>query len=266
MEDSKDSGPISFDDLTAPQFLHAARKAVNNAKDDFVKGRQTLTALLDWVEYNPIRFGPDSAMGRLVDLIMKFDDDDDVDNNDIISFVKIIGEFFKNVTAKDIKETENWEMKTNMSANLLALFGRQGAAQKDHNSDWSAPTKAGMSNSAAVRPTEKNTYKEEMQAVAKANDNAVSESKHEAEAKAEKMDEDEEEEEEDDDDDDDDGNYDYEEDEDEEARPAIKMSLNLMRALGLDTTGMEEEEMSDWKPPERTGIEANPDSYKMGDQ
>ena len=39
------------------------------------------------------------------------------------------------------------------------------------------------------------------------------------------------------------------------------MSLNLMRALGMDTTGMECE--TDWTPPTEVGIEANPDSYKL---
>ena len=54
---------------------------------------------------------------------------------------------------------------------------------------------------------------------------------------------------EDDDDEDDEDEEDEdeeEEEEEEEARPAA-MSLNLMRALGMDTTGMECE--TDWKPP-----------------
>ncbi len=61
---------------------------------------------------------------------------------------------------------------------------------------------------------------------------------------------------------DDDEDYNWDDDDDPDAVPKISMSLNLMKALGLDTTGMEVE--SDWKPPERSGIDANPDAWKMG--
>jgi len=249
-----------FEDMTPPQFIHAARKQVSRTKSDPVKARATLTLLLDWVEENPIRFGPESAMGKLVDLIMKFDDDDDVDDNDVSTFMSLIGEFFKKITAKDIAETENWEMSSNMSPNLLLLFGKPVAPRKDNNSGWNAPDKAGMSNSNAVVPTEKNAYKEEARA-ARVQPPAESKSQEPAPAKIEKMksDDDEEEEEEDDDDDDED----YDDEEEEEDRPPIAMSLNLMKALGLDTTGMEEVVLDDWKPPDKIGIEANPDSWKM---
>lgn len=225
-----------FEDMTPPQFLHAARKQVNRTKSDPVKARETLTLLLDWVEENPIRFGPESAMGRLVDLIMKFDDDETVDDIDVSTFMSIIGEFFKKITAKDISDVENWEMSSNMSPNLLLLFGKPMAARKDGNGDWNAPDKAGMSNSKAVVPTDKNAYKEEVR-VEKPQPPAESKSQEPAPAKIEKMKSDDEEEEEEEDDDDDDEDYDDEDEEDD--RPPVAMSLNLMKALGLDTTGIE---------------------------
>jgi hypothetical protein len=53
----------------------------------------------------------------------------------------------------------------------------------------------------------------------------------------------------DDDDDDDGGAF----DEDGNPRGGIVMSANLMRALGMDTSHIDTE--TDWKPPERSGLE-----------
>ena len=64
----------------------------------------------------------------------------------------------------------------------------------------------------------------------------------------EEEDEDEEYDEEDEDDDDDEGNFDFEE------RP-VAMSASLMRALGMEVPDEEESLVSDWKPPEKAGLE-----------
>lgn len=63
-----------------------------------------------------------------------------------------------------------------------------------------------------------------------------------------------EEDEEDEDDDDEGSGWDDDDEEDTgRERQPITMSLNLMRALGLDTTGMTEE--TDWVPPTFSGVE-----------
>ena len=155
-----DTFVIDFEDMSPPQFLHAARKAVQKTKADPVRSRMTLTALIQWVDNNPIRFSHDSAMGRLVDVIMRFDDDEELDDNDVAAFMHIVGDFFRAVSAKDIADVENWEKKTNMSPNLLALFGGTAKASNAEVTDWKAPSKSGMDNSAAIVPTDKNAYKE----------------------------------------------------------------------------------------------------------
>jgi hypothetical protein len=148
---------FKFDDMTPPQFLHAARKAVNKVRNDPKYYREYLSALLAWVDDNPVRFGPDSAMGRLTQIITRFDDidDDDIGDNDVVMFMRIIFEFFRSVTAEDISNVENWELTTNMSPNLLGLFGRPKSDVKV-DTDWEAPDKPGLGNSDPAFATEKN--------------------------------------------------------------------------------------------------------------
>ena len=65
----------------------------------------------------------------------------------------------------------------------------------------------------------------------------------------------------DEDDDSDDDEDDEEEEEEEEGALPKNMSINLMKAMGMDTTGMVCE--TDWTPPQQSGIAANPDSLKV---
>ena len=55
------------------------------------------------------------------------------------------------------------------------------------------------------------------------------------------------------DDDDDDDDYD-EEEEEEGALPSSNMSLSLMKALGMDTAGVDEV-ATDWRPPSQCGLQ-----------
>ena len=242
--DSKDNYEIDFEDMTPPQFLHAGRKAVRKTKFDPSRGRATLQAMIDWVDNNPIRFGPESAMGKMVDLIMRFDDDEELDDDDVSTFMRLIGEFFKVITATDISDAENWEARTNMSPNLLKLLGCKAPPKNDSDqepNDWKAPSKAGMSNSDAAVPTEKNSYKEPPKPVPEVQ---IAEAKHaESQRKASKShsvrnDEDDEEqpqdeegqEDEEGEEEDEDYDYDDDDDEEEESRPAPGKFVSIMRS------------------------------------
>lgn len=286
---------LMFEDMSPAQFLKAAKKAVTKAKRAPSKCRILLIALLNWVDDNPIKFGVETAMGRLTELILRFDEDDDVDGDDILTFMGIIRDFFTTITPKDITNMENWEVSANMSPNLLALFGRPSKAGDDnkpaepHNNrssfraidSWKAPSKWGLGNSAPIFVSAKSAaqYTTSQRDIRDDDDDkpaksnmtsphavsdpspAAAESKIESSesvssinrydcksAKGSVDDED------DDDEEDEDGS-------ESELPKGMNMSLNLMRALGLDTTGMECE--TDWKPPSDIGIEANPDSYKL---
>jgi hypothetical protein len=92
------------------------------------------------------------------------------------------------------------------------------------------------------------------------NENADGEMGVDDEEEEEEDDEDEDDDDEDEDDDDDD-DEEEEEDGDGDGIPKIAMSANLMKALGMDTSGVDT--ATDWKPPERPGIDANPDSLKI---
>ena len=64
--------------------------------------------------------------------------------------------------------------------------------------------------------------------------------------------------------DDDDDEEDEDDDEEYDSRPPAVLSANLLQALGMDTSnGMDPAGAVDWKPPERHGIENNPDSLKV---
>ena len=312
-----------------------------------------LQALLQWIDDNPIRFGIDSAMGRLTRLILVFFEEDEVTDMDVLLFMRIIKEFFRNITAKDLKQADEWEMSSNMSPNLVALFsGNAKSIPVNSNVDWIAPAKPGLDNSARLIANSQTRHGSKAYLDSKAMvlnsvdssvgtdlakvDNAIQDSltefevdgkdvsdnsydknefksdtadaknieaigedeeeendfKHESESRennnvdADAADDnnveddtngnannddandnannnEEEDDDEDYDEDDDDEDYDYGDDDDEEGGELniANMSVNLMRALGMDTTGMEVE--TDWKPPDVTGIEANPDSYKF---
>jgi hypothetical protein len=66
------------------------------------------------------------------------------------------------------------------------------------------------------------------------------------------------------DDDDDDDPYGYNDDDGGDLfnGKGVTMSANLMKMLGMDTSHIDT--TTDWKPPEKIGIEANPDSLKIG--
>lgn len=53
---------------------------------------------------------------------------------------------------------------------------------------------------------------------------------------------------------DDDDEKEEEEEEEEDALPLSNMSLSLMKALGMDTTGVEEV-VTDWRPPSQSGLQ-----------
>jgi len=55
-------------------------------------------------------------------------------------------------------------------------------------------------------------------------------------------------------DDDDDDDYDDDEEEEEGALPSSNMSLSLMKALGMDTAGVDEV-ATDWRPPSQSGLQ-----------
>jgi hypothetical protein len=245
---------VAFEGKNPAKFLTAARKSISKVQDDPIKSRVLLGAFLRWLDDNPVRFSPDSPMGRLTELILRFDEDDELDDEDLLNFITIIKLFFKSVTAKDIASVENWENTTNLSPNLLALFGKPRSEAKSTASlgSWRAPEKYGLDNSERILPAKsqfkaesKDEYEDEKEVdVADAKTMSRDDSEY--------------------DDDDDDDDEDYEDDDDARSESDVlrleNMSVNLMRALGLDTTGMEVE--TDWKPPSVTGIDANPDSYK----
>ena len=179
---------------------------------------------------------------------------------------------------------EKWEGTANMSPNLMALFGKPlnpkitpKASALATEKSWKPPSAAGLDNSEPIFVSAKSAsqYFYDKQGEAEASTatstetapppmaepkesppmtrhSSAASSKHGSEKGGD-----------DDEDDDDDGDYYYDEDDEdeEEYTPPANMSLNLMRALGMDTTGMECE--TDWKPPDKVGIEANPDSLKV---
>ena len=298
---------LMFEDMSPAQFLKAAKKAVTKAKRTPSKCRILLIALLNWVDDNPINFGAETAMGRLTDLILRFDEDDEVDNDDVLVFMDIIRDFLSTITPKDVTSMENWEVPANMSPNLLVLFGKPlahderkpvdgktaggGTTPRATIDTWKAPSKWGLSNSepifvsaksAAQYITQRDLHSDGDDKLADSGkttpqaggdssppkaetksdpqDNGGSTSslhRHDSKNSRKSGDEGEGDDDSDYDDDDDD----YEDEGDDELPKGMNMSLNLMRALGLDTTGMSCD--TDWKPPDEVGIEANPDSYKL---
>jgi len=181
---------------------------------------------------------------------------------------------------------EKWEGTANMSPNLLALFGKPttphatpkaAAALNARYMSWKPPSKAGLDNSEPIFVSAKSASQythdkhveespvtstettpppmaEPKDSPKMSRQNSAGSSKRNSEKGGD----------DDEDEDDDDDDYYYDEDEEgeeEEYTPPANMSLNLMRALGMDTTGMECE--TDWKPPDKVGIEANPDSLKV---
>ena len=91
---------LMFEDMSPSKFLKAAKKAVIKAKQDVGQCRILLMALLNWVDDNPIRFGSETAMGKLTDLILRVDEDDELENDDVLAFIDIIRGFLKTVTVK----------------------------------------------------------------------------------------------------------------------------------------------------------------------
>jgi hypothetical protein len=91
---------LMFEDMSPSKFLKAAKKAVIKAKQDIGQCRILLMALLNWVDDNPIRFGTETAMGKLTEMILRVEDDDELENDDVLAFIGVIREFLKTVTVK----------------------------------------------------------------------------------------------------------------------------------------------------------------------
>ena len=389
---------LLFEDLPPKDFMHQCKRSINKVKNNPAECRQVLSAIVQWTDDNPFKYSEDSCLGRLSTMIERFLealDVDELDDKDTMQFMKLMREFFRKVSARDIQAVGDWEVSSNLSPNLRLLLGRAVVVQQSEAPiDWVAPSKAGLDNSAPLlRGDDKDSAamskaepKDDRAAgyaaqvpssslpmqpqgfggggfgtggfggggaggfggsfdakggeaggfggsgggfggnfgggSSSSNGGGAFDAKggdapswgsgfggpsdggskwggdggssgsswsaaagQEADAKEdfkggddkespgmpgrgaaaedeEEAGDDEDDEDYDDDDDDDDEEYNFDDDDDDEPRVPMNMSANLMRALGLDTSGMEVE--SDWKPPERAGIDANPDSWKMG--
>jgi hypothetical protein len=393
---------LLFEDLPPKDFMHQCKRSINKVKNNPAECRQVLSAIVQWTDDNPFKYSEDSCLGRLSTMIERFLealDVDELDDKDTMQFMKLMREFFRKVSARDIQAVGDWEVSSNLSPNLRLLLGRAVVVQQSEAPiDWVAPSKAGLDNSAPLlRGDDKDSdamskaepkddraagYAAQVPSSSlpaqpqgfggggfgtggfggggaggfggsfggssgsfdakggeaggfgssgggfggnfgggSSNGGGAFDAKggdaptwgsgfggpsdggskwggdggssgsswsaaagQEADAKedfkggddkespgmpgrgaaAEDEEEagDDEDDEDYDDDDDDDEEYNFDDDDGDEPRVPMNMSANLMRALGLDTSGVEVE--SDWKPPERSGIDANPDSWKMG--
>ena len=124
-----------------------------------------------------------------------------------------------------------------MSYGILVALGLETPSKKKLETDWKPPSKSGLENSNRIIPIKSvpgNEFKIQFADKKSNND--------------ENDDDDDEEE-----DDDDDDWSDEEEDEDDDIQiPSIVMSANLMKALGMDISGIDT--TTDWKPPAFTGV------------
>ena len=153
----------------------------------------------------------------------------------------------------------------NLSQNLLMALGIQvDNTTKKMDIDWKPPSQYGLNNSARIIPSRIIPIRSNSAASIAFSDSgpgdrrrndSYNESKsnydRDDEGKNNEDDEEEDDDDEDDDDDDDDWGYD-DDDEDTEIRGSVAMSASLMKALGMDISGVDVS--TDWKPPDFTGL------------
>ena len=158
----------------------------------------------------------------------------------------------------------------NMSHNLLVALGLEAASpnMKKLETDWKPPTRAGLDNSSriiSIKSSPGHEVKIHYNDNNKSNTNSNNNTSNHSTSKGQSPNDNnkqqynenkqaqyEEDENEDDGEDDDWG---YDDDDDEEGGgldKSVVMSANLMKALGMDISGVDT--TTDWKPPEFTGV------------
>lgn len=86
------------------------------------------------------KFPPESALGKIGQLLLELDFDDDYDIFDSIEV-----DLADYIEAVD--EQGEWDLTSNLSPNLLQLFDKSRKEDMPSVSDWTAPSQSGLGNS-----------------------------------------------------------------------------------------------------------------------
>lgn len=261
-----------IEDYSTSRFLSFARDATNNTKSNSSVQRQKFTNLKKWINKKSIETKPtsESALGYLNDAFTSVDNIDDVEDDDVDYFMNNLKEFFSQVEDSDLDANDRpYEFDAALSPNLMKLIGKV-VPSESKAVDWTAPSKPGLENSSPIIKTKHNTadsksdskgteFKMEHKAVNISKiPPAYSESKSEFKdepSDKEYGDKEQGDKEQSDTSSEYESEYGYDEgDADDFSNLHVSnLSPNLMKALGMDTTGVEV--TTDWVPPETSGLQ-----------
>ena len=150
----------SFRDLSPAEFLAMAKMTVAKAKKSAPKSRVAFEGMRIWidkrVQSQSLKPAKESALGQLEYAFNSIDDADAVDDDDMLSVMDTLDNFFDVITDMDL-EDEDYEINTNMSASLLRILGRSdpnpSRSQSNPGSQtWTAPARSGLENSNRIIP------------------------------------------------------------------------------------------------------------------
>jgi hypothetical protein len=261
-----------IEDYTTTRFLSFARDATANTKINTNVQRQKFTNLKKWISKKSIEKKPisESALGYLNDAFTSVDNIDDVEDDDVDYFMNNLKDFFSQIEESDLDTNEStpYEFDALLSPNLMKLLGKS-APSESKDVDWVAPSKPGLGNSSPIIKTKFNTADSksdsknteskmdhktiDISRVPPAYSESKSEFKDEPSTK-DSGDKDNGDKEQSDTSSEYESEYGYDEgDGDDFSNLHVSnLSPNLMKALGMDTTGVEI--ATDWTPPETSGL------------